>query len=383
MGWIQRSFASGKPRGRVALLGLAVFCMTLVVASGSVIAHQSSFTYASIEPNDARTRIDYEVRLSSLDLFEALDLGDDRDATDEEIMAGGKALSAYVFDRIHLSVPGQDCDLRRGSVAVVRDGQRFAQVRATVVCPRAIAKVDVLYELFFDLDDKHEGLLRVGGGLVQFKTTSREFSYVLGDPPPENQLGFLISGANHVLFGMDHILFLLSLMMVMGLRMEGDTLRERTIRDTARNAALVATAFTVGHSITLVMAALGWIWLPSRFVESMIAASIVFVAVENVLRPDPPRRYVLTFAFGLMHGMGFASMLRPLLPPEDVVLPLLIFNVGVEVGQIVVLVAAIPVLTIALRRLGVAGYRRYLLPVTSLLLVAAGTVWFVERAFAL
>lgn len=146
-----------------------------------------------------------------------------------------------------------------------------------------------------------------------------------------------------------------------------------------RGAAGIVTAFTIGHSMTLVMAALGWISLPSRFVESIIAASIVYVAVENVLRPDPPHRPLVTLFFGFMHGLGFASMLRPLLPPEDVVLPLLVFNLGVEVGQLAVVTIALPIFWGLIVMLGASRYRRIVIPVTSAVLAVAGVLWFCDR----
>ncbi len=368
-------------RWPVWIAGCIAFTTFLCAVGGTARAHQSSFTYASLSRSAGQ--VDYEIRLSTGDLFEALSLGEDRDASDDEIQAGAEALQSYVGERVQLSVPGQSCEKSVRPVAVVMDGQRFAQVRTSLRCPERIAAVDVHYELFFDLDARHEGLLRIDEGLVQLTTNRREYRHVFGKTAPETNLGFFISGAKHVLYGMDHILFLVSLMMVMGLRREGGMLRRRTRGETVRNAGLVATAFTLGHSITLVVAALGWIWLPSRFVESMIAASIVYVAVENVFRPDPPRRYVLTFVFGLIHGLGFASMLRPLLPPEGVILPLLVFNVGVEAGQIVVLAAAIPVLGVVIGGFGVRRYRRYLLPCSSVLLAASGLMWLAERALLL
>jgi hypothetical protein len=370
-------------RRRSGGLVVAVVAFVLAALGGRAQAHQSSYSYASIALQEDGHGVAYEIRLSSKDLYEALALGEDRDATDREILAGGQAIERYVFQRVALNVPGQDCETVPQKVQVVADGQRFARLGFRLVCAERIATVQISYELFFDLDPRHEGLLRVGEGLVQLGTDRREYTHVWGHATPASSLGFLRSGAEHVLYGLDHILFLVALLLVIGLRQDGGMLRARTARESLRNAATIVTAFTVGHSLTLILAALGWIALPSRLVESLIAASIVYVAVENVFRPDPPRRYLITLSFGLMHGLGFASMLRPLLPPQDVVIPLLVFNVGVELGQLAVVAIALPVLTLILLGLGVQGYRRVGLPTASAVLGIVGFVWLAQRALAL
>ncbi len=379
----RRSFAKNPMSWRTLTLAWGFMLFMLVALPSSAMAHQSSYTYGSLAISDSGREVHYEVRLSSNDLFEALKLGEDRDATDAEIVAGEQDLRTYVFNRVHLVVLGQACAQDPGTVKVVNDGQRFAQVQTTVRCSSAISSVELVYDLFFDLDERHEGLLRVGAGLVQLTNARRRYVHTRGSPAPETRLGFLRSGALHVLYGPDHILFLLSLLVVIGLRLDANGLRARTIRESLRGAAGIVTAFTIGHSMTLVMAALGWISLPNRFVESMIAASIVYVAVENALRPDPPRRALVTLLFGFMHGLGFASMLRPLLPAEDVVLPLLVFNLGVEVGQLAIVAIALPILWGAIAMLGASRYRRIIIPITSVLLAIAGTLWFAERALAL
>ncbi|HEU5057473.1 MAG TPA: HupE/UreJ family protein, partial [Kofleriaceae bacterium] len=195
--------------------------------------------------------------------------------------------------------------------------------------------------------------------------------------------GFVVSGVEHILYGLDHILFLLSLLLmaVVVRTGGGEGVAVRPVRQAMAYTGWIVTSFTVAHSVTLIGAALGWFELPGRLVESLIAASIVFVAVDNAVRLDPPRRTLVTFTFGLVHGLGFASMLRPLLPPSEVVLPLLAFNVGVELGQLGLVVVAMPILYAAVRALGPARYRRVVLPLGAVVLGGLGLIWLVERAF--
>lgn len=172
---------------------------------------------------------------------------------------------------------------------------------------------------------------------------------------------FFELGVEHIWTGYDHLLFLF------GVLLGGGGLR--------RLAAIV-TSFTVAHSITLALAALGIVQLPSGPVEVVIALSIVYVAMENILGWTGDRRALVTFAFGLIHGFGFAGILAETgLPPGGVALPLLAFNLGVEAGQLVVLLIVVPVLHMLLR--GAAA--RPLTIALSSLIALAGLAWAVER----
>jgi hypothetical protein len=353
----------------------------LLFGEGRALAHQASFTYGSLKVSEDRTSVSYAIRINTKDLYEALALKGDRDATDEEIRGGVDRLYDYLEDSVSLHA-AESCQLHRGGVDVIADGERFARLTLELKCPRAQAQVVLDYDLFFDLDELHTGLLEVDGKVVQLKKDKNSFVYELGEPPPDSTLQFVPTGIDHILYGTDHILFLaaLLLMAVITRSKEGGwTLRP--LREGLAYTGVIVTSFTVAHSMTLIGAALGWFELPGRVVESIIAASIVYVAIENAIRPDPPRRYLVTFLFGLMHGLGFASVLRPLLPEDGLVLPLLAFNVGVELGQLSIVVVVLPCLYGLARLVGAARYRRWVLPGAALLLAVIGGIWFFERAF--
>jgi len=143
----------------------------------------------------------------------------------------------------------------------------------------------------------------------------------------------------------------------------------------------IVTAFTVAHSITLSLAAVGLVTLPSRLVESVIAASVVFAAVNNLRGTIERRRWVMAFVFGLIHGFGFASVLADLgLPQEALLLALIGFNVGVELGQLAIVLAFVP-LAFWLRNTKL--YRVGILQAGSVLIALLASWWFVERAFDL
>jgi hydrogenase/urease accessory protein HupE len=177
---------------------------------------------------------------------------------------------------------------------------------------------------------------------------------------------FVVLGIEHILTGYDHLLFLLALLVLGG---------------GLRYLLKVVSAFTLAHSITLSLAVLNVIALPSRFVESVIALSIAYVAAENLWRKRDSAerwRWLLTFAFGLIHGLGFAGILQEIeIPRSSLATSLIGFNLGVELGQMVVVSLAFMVLSL-FKRWSWQPLLRYGL---SLVAMAAGTFWFIERAF--
>ncbi|GIH23928.1 hypothetical protein Aph01nite_22380 [Acrocarpospora phusangensis] len=176
-------------------------------------------------------------------------------------------------------------------------------------------------------------------------------------------------GAEHLLFGFDHVLFLLALL-----------LGARRLRDVVE----VATAFTVAHSVTLVLAAIGWVSLPGWIVEPLIALSIAFVALDNLLSPRTSHRLPVVFGFGLLHGLGFAGALSvdgPL--SASTLVDLVSFNVGIELAQLAIIALTFPALLFLRRAATTPPAARALTLGTVAAAVAvagAGLVWFAERS---
>ncbi|HEX5686806.1 MAG TPA: HupE/UreJ family protein [Ideonella sp.] len=225
--------------------------------------------------------------------------------------------------------------------------------------------------------------------------------------PASTFAGVVAEGVHHILIGTDHVLFLLALMLpaVMGVRGAGvkhtavngdgpDNGRrwlgpDPSSHDDAPMAwtgallqvAKVVTAFTVAHSITLAIAVLGYADPPSRIVESLIAASVVLAAIDNLRRFLPGVRWQLAFVFGLVHGFGFAGALKELgLDQAALARTLVGFNLGVELGQLGIVAIALP---LAWWVRDTRFYRRVVLGGGSVAIAAVAALWFAERAFDL
>lgn len=203
---------------------------------------------------------------------------------------------------------------------------------------------------------------------VIFSAGSPEYTYYLGTAQGaiEVMKTFIPSGIHHILIGPDHILFLVGLLLLGG--SWGDLVR-------------IVTAFTVGHSITLSVAALSLFSPPPTIIEPAIALSIVFVGADNLVRGSGrDLRAWAALTFGLVHGFGFANVLREFgLPKEALGWSLFSFNLGVEIGQLVIVVAVASVLGAIRRRSDTAGFR--VAYAGSVIVIAAGTYWFIQRVF--
>jgi hydrogenase/urease accessory protein HupE len=211
-----------------------------------------------------------------------------------------------------------------------------------------------------------EGLLSAAADLVTAQMTGPNPSVAVRESV-SSFADFLTLGVKHILTGYDHLLFLLGLLVV--------------ARGFASSLKII-TGFTVAHSLTLALATFGLMQIPSRIVEPLIAASIVYVGVDNLLRGENPKaRQLLTFGFGFIHGFGFASALRETgigSRTGGIVLPLLSFNIGVELGQIMVAAAALPIIWKI--RESPAYIARWA-PACSATVVLLGSFWFMERVW--
>jgi hypothetical protein len=199
-------------------------------------------------------------------------------------------------------------------------------------------------QLLFDVDPQHEALVRLFRSAEdptpqQLVLRGRERTVELPEQPRSlgaQLLAFVRLGVEHIFTGADHLAFVFGLLLGVPLL---------SLRRGVGQLVRVVTAFTVAHSVTLALAGLGGVQLPSRLVEPVIALSIAVVALENLLGEAGPRRWLLALGFGLIHGFGFASVLAELSPtPDTLALSLLAFNLGVECGQLCLVALAAPAL---------------------------------------
>jgi hydrogenase/urease accessory protein HupE len=184
-----------------------------------------------------------------------------------------------------------------------------------------------------------------------------------GETANSSWFSFFKLGMLHIITGYDHLLFLLALL-----------LRKQTFKQ----YAAIITAFRIAHSITISLAVLDVITLPSRFVEAVIAFSIVYVALENIFRKEIRHRWGLTFLFGLIHGLGFATILKEMnIPKSNLAVTLVNFNIGIEVVQLGLVLLILPLLTYMFK----LKSSKMIIRIGSIIVAALGAFWLIERLF--
>jgi len=365
----------------------AVLALLLFVAASAAQAHKPSDSFLGLRVDGAAVRGQWDIALRDLEYAIGLDADGSGEITWGELKAKRAAIEAYALSRLKIFSGGKPCALAPADFLFDEhsDGA-YAVLRFAADCGAgAPAALEVEYRLFFDLDPTHRGLLRFErGAAVQTGVLSPErprLAFRAGESSALAQfLDYLREGVWHIWVGFDHILFILSLLLpsVLVLKNRGWQAAER-FRGTFWDVFRVVTSFTIAHSITLSLAALSVIALPSRLVESMIALSVVLAALNNLVPVVAERRWAVAFAFGLIHGFGFASVLTDLgLPQGALLLALVGFNLGVEVGQLAIVGVFLP-LAYALR--GSWFYRRAVFTGGSAAIALVAAVWLAERAF--
>lgn len=360
----------------------------MVLAMGpAAMAHKSSDSYLRVLVADERLTGEWHLALHDLEFAIGLDGDENGEITWGELKSRKQAVLDYARSRLDFEWDGRPLEtamepeiqvehLANGGYVVLRFGAEGSGVRGG-------GALRVGNRVFFDSNPLHRGLmvLEHGPAVHQaiFNPRETQLRFDLEGPEPGRAfLGFLKEGVHHIWLGYDHVLFLLVLLLPAVLRREnGRWVVEDGFRGALWNVVRIVTAFTVAHSITLTLAALGWVRLPSRLVETVIAASILAAALNNLRPVVTTGSWMIAFGFGLVHGFGFASVLADLgLPRANLVQALVGFNVGVELGQLAIVLVFLP-LAYGVRRW--TGYPTWVLSGGSGLAALVALRWVWER----
>jgi len=366
----------------------ALIVAAAVLFVGTAHAHKPSDSYLTLYADGKTLHGQWDIALRDLEYAIGLDANGNGEITWGELKAKQAEVDAYALARLALRTDARPCRLEPNEHLVDdhTDGA-YVVLRFSAQCPGEGYKAfEVEYSLFFDLDPTHRGLVRV-------VRAGDSLTGILSPDKPRMRIGaegrstlrqfadYVVEGTWHIWIGFDHILFLVSLLLpsvFVFSRKQDRWLPAERFRDTFWDVLRVATAFTLAHSITLSLAALSIIELPSRLVESTIALSVVLAALNNIWPLVHGRRWMVAFGFGLIHGFGFASVLADLgLPRDALLLALVGFNVGVELGQLAIISGFLPI-AYALR--STRAYRRVIFVGGSAAIALVAAVWLAERA---
>ncbi len=386
------------PRDCPAWMGMWVRVLqwsiaALLLAHGAAHAHKPSDSYLTLQASAGSTdvQVRWDIALRDLDYVLQLDRDNDGALTWGEVKQRAADIGSYATSHLVLSSRSQTCSWQPpGPLLLDRhsDGT-YAVLSLTARCTTLAEAVQMKYSLLFDVDPSHRGLVQwtppgaTSPLALIFGTESAEQALSFQAPDLWQTLRqYVVDGVWHIWIGYDHILFLLALLLpAVLLRRGGKWEAEDSLGRAVKEVVKVVTAFTLAHSITLSLAALEVISLPSRLVESAIAASVIVAALNNLLGMVEARRWVMAFCFGLIHGFGFASVLSDLgLPKGALVTALVGFNVGVELGQLAIVAVFLP---IAFWLRYTRFYQVGVFKLGSLVVVVLAGYWFAQRAFNL
>ncbi len=405
----------------LALLPLAAF------------AHKESDAYLNLRTDAANPNVlhgQFDIALRDLAYVIDIDADGDSSLTWGEVKAHRDAIERYALGGLTIKGDGLTCAMHpNGQRVDAHNDGSYDVIDFDAVCDKEIPnRLAVDYRLFQDVDPYHRGIVTIHAG-------DRVASAVLGPNTPTATLdlrepdrwsqfkSFMVDGVWHIWTGPDHLLFILSLLLPavlyraaqkngsgdsgpetgktrhlvaafghpgaeFALALDGGAahatapagwLPAPKLSRAMIELVKVISGFTVSHSVTLTLSVLGYVNLPSRLVESGIALSIIIAAVNNIYPVVTRRAWLVAFAFGLIHGLGFASALAGLsLPPAAMAASLGGFSMGVELGQEAIVLPFLP-LAFLLRR--TRFYQVGVLRWGSLLIIAIATLWLVQRAF--
>jgi len=358
--------------------------ISALLVSFTGFAHQTSHSQINFQVEGNTISGQWHVGVDDLERSAGLDVNGDADLTWGELLQKQTLIGSLAKTHLRIFQNQSMCNLVAESIMLDNlSSGIYVYLPIKITCPQAIKEITIDYDFLFSFDAQHKAILSIQSNA---ETQSTVFNYdnrhFVFDSVKASQfqtfLDFIWQGMWHIWIGIDHILFLLSLLLPTALILRGGRWQEKqNLNQTLINTTKIITAFTVAHSITLALSVFDLISLSSRIVESIIAASVIVAALNNI-RPVVHRRlWLLTFFFGLIHGMGFASVLNDVgLTPGLELLTLSAFNIGVEIGQLVIVAIVLPLIYVLSLRV---IYRNIILQFSSFVIAAIAFVWFIER----
>lgn len=357
---------------RLAAKGIVVMVLLWGVMGGTPsYAHDMSVSFVEVTIEGSTARVKYRLPLAELDLLFMVDSNSDSIYQPEEIEEARQQIEGYFREKLDLRINGRPVAAQPQDHAIwaAQEDHLFVDFWQEIALPERIRQISLSSGMFQELMSDHKTLVFIHSedrvhpyALDQSNSSaiwSREESASWA-----HFFSFLQLGIEHIFTGYDHILFLIGILLL------GSTLLE---------VIKIVSSFTAAHSLTLVLATLNIVNPNAQLVEVVIALSIVYIGMENLLQKHWTRAWHITFGFGLAHGFGFANVLKEMdLSSTQLASSLFSFNLGVEIGQVVIATLVFPLL-VMLRRY---AWCTWVIQSIALFICAFGIFWFFDRVFA-
>lgn len=361
----------------------------LLTASLPANAHQLSDSYLRISALDETPT--YQARwhlgLRDLEMAVGLDNNYNGEITWGEVLNQEQAIKQYAQSSLGVRQQQTACLLEFVPIAMEKlNSGIFITLDFTIICTND-TPLTVTYAPLFELDQSHRGIIiYTDSNGEQVSVASPDNKILLlnteNTPALTTFFQFIKQGIWHIWIGFDHILFLLALLLPSVLQRKDNTWQAHSnVKPVLSDVISIVTTFTIAHSITLIAATLQWVNLSIGLVELIIALSVSIAGLHIMFPIAHHRRWLFAFIFGLIHGFGFASVLNDLeLPSQAFWTSIVGFNLGVEVGQLVIVSILLPIIY-GIRNTSI--YQQWLMPASASLMIIIGSLWAIERSFSI
>jgi len=367
------------------LLSLVTLITTLLLPVLS-LAHSLNDSYLNLQVSEERIEGSLQLAIDDLEIALGLDSNGDQQITWGEVLTQQAAINRYIQQHLTIQRSANTCVVNNGDFLVTNlAGGTFLYIPLAISCSSEFGGLAIEYGLFTDVDQSHRGITAVtldGQVFNQVFASNRTEMFIEAGAVAwqRNLVEFIYEGIWHIWIGIDHVLFIVAMLLgvVLHRRRSDDSSSEINTWTTLGLEVLkLVTAFTVAHSITLVIATLQWVALSPRLVESAIALTVVLSGINIVYPLFHKRHWQVAFGFGLIHGFGFANVLGDLnMSSAQFFTGLLGFNIGVEIGQLAIVICAAPLLMLLTKQYWT---RRYGSVLAGLVIAQIGVVWFIDR----
>jgi hypothetical protein len=355
-----------------------VLAVLLLFACAGAVAHTSGSSFLALRmQSETSVHAEWDFDLRDLDQSLQLDVDGDGALTWAEILAARAAIESLVLERTQLSSAGGACTTSSTDVPAIAEHGDGPYLRfiATFSCPPGPLALN--HSGWLALDPGHRALLEyrsiddmrvqtvLSGSVARWQATESRAAHLVR---------FLVEGMRHLVTGYDHLAFLGVLLLALARRRPSG--ESSSLPQMLKRAFVVITAFTLAHSMTLVLATTGYVRLPSQPVEVVIALSVMIAALLNISRSAAVHGWKLAFVFGLVHGLGFAGALAELASGSIDLLALAAFNIGIETAQVAIAAVAVPLIWWLFRGL---RSERVGVPIASVSVACIAAVWVGSR----
>lgn len=364
--------------------GLVLSCIFIALTGGNAFAHKASDSYLKFRGGESELEIQWHIAIRDLELMVGVDSNQDGDVTWGELKAKQQEISAHALSHLKIWADGNSCDLKVGEMLFTEhsDGG-YAVLDLSTGAAGSSELLKVEYSFLFEADPTHRGLVLYENGAVAathvLSPSQPLLEFAAGEASLWSTfLDYAKEGVWHIWIGFDHILFLISLLLpAVLIREEKQWQHVEEFKPAFRSVLKIVTVFTLAHSITLWLAVMGYVTLPSRLVESAIAFSIIVTALNNLYPALGLRGWAIAFVFGLIHGFGFANVLLDLGLSNTVLgVSLFGFNVGVELGQLAIVAVFLPIAYLVRSS---KFYELAILKLGSIAIAIVAAIWMLER----